>query len=180
MLIILFSIKQKQVQHLKPGMFIHSKNMTHFRRPTESHAWVKARLWSCLKEYEFRARSSWRHCGMDLSEVYTVRNDQSAAASFERRRSSTSTSGDASNYRSFGSLINNTLASLAAYLLLGHVEKFGVGVVTERHACLAGLRAPAPPPPPPACRAYPLQSSARAPLVARSFIINLLIKIREI
>lgn len=78
---------------------------------------------------------------MDLSEVYSVRNDQSAAASFERRRSSTS--GDAFNYRSFGSLINNTLASLAAYLLLGHVEKFGVGVVTERHACLAGLRAPA-------------------------------------
>lgn len=71
------------------------------------------------------------------------------SASFERRRSSTS--GDASNYRSFGSLINNTLASLAAYLLLGHVEKIGVGVVTERHACLVGLRAPA-------CRAYPQRS----------------------
>lgn len=89
---------------------------------------------------------------MYLLEVYDVqRNDQSAAASFERRRSSTSTSGDASNYRSFGSLINNTLPSLAAYLLLGHVEKFGVGVVTERHACRVGLRAPA-------CRAYPLRS----------------------
>lgn len=68
-----------------------------------------------------------------------------AAASFERRRSSKSTSGDASNYRSFGSLINNTLASLAAYLLLGHVEKFGVGVVTEQHACRIGLPAGAAP-----------------------------------
>lgn len=41
------------------------------------------------------------------------------------------------------------------------MEKFGVGVVTEQHACRAGLRAPGPP---------------AAAVVAAHFIIDVLIK----
>lgn len=136
-------------------MLIHSKKARHISEDTPEwklgYEVVSKNMNFMLGRVGDIAGWIYRRC-----TAYLQWNDQSAAASFERRRSSTSTSGDASNYRSFGSLINNTLASLAAYLLLGHVEKFGVGVVTERHACLAGLRAPARPPP--ACRAYPLRS----------------------